>query len=238
MSRAQRGMYWTLICEAWAAHELATLPDDDDELWVLSGCKTKEEWVEEGEPVKKCFTSVVREGRKVLIQDALEECKRKALEKSEQTREAGIKSGAARRAQREINDSSTSAERPLQPAYQGKALTVTKETDDIIAHAYPHIDRQAEYRRAEAWMLSHPGMRKGTPSFITSWFSRTETMRESRSIPSQFNGNGSTNGKFTNYSQLRSQSNAEAFSRAIEKAESRDIKKTPGPSGGRGGDPF
>ncbi len=64
--------------------------------------------------------------------------------------------------------------------FQGTHFTVSSCQDRLLAEAFPWVDRQAEYRKADSWLEANPNRRpKHTGRFLHNWFSK---------IPSPSNG--------------------------------------------------
>ena len=85
-----------------------------------------------------------------------------------------------------VGEPSARAAEPLSlpPAFQGKILKVTKETDDTLEKiaAYNWIaDRSVEYAKADAWLIANPARRKKNyAAFIVNWFANTHKFRSKK----------------------------------------------------------
>lgn len=63
--------------------------------------------------------------------------------------------------------------RPSPSAFTGTHLRVTENQDRLLADAFPWVDRQMEYRKADAWIEANPERRPRKFSrFTHSWFSK------------------------------------------------------------------
>lgn len=61
--------------------------------------------------------------------------------------------------------------RPSPSAFAGTHFTVSEKQDRLLADAFPWVDRQAEYRKADAWLEANPDRRpRRTARFIDHWF--------------------------------------------------------------------
>ena len=73
-------------------------------------------------------------------------------------------------------------------AFTGLHCTVTPRQDQALADAFPWIDRQAEYRKADSWMEANPGADRSVPaSFYTTGserFPRRRMARKGAAVPS------------------------------------------------------
>ena len=70
----QRWMYRTLLQAAWVCANRPHLPDDDKQLWKLSGSESLQQWLDNSGPVRELFTPVEISGvpllsRKRLVDD-------------------------------------------------------------------------------------------------------------------------------------------------------------------------
>ena len=84
-----------------------------------------------------------------------------------------------------VGEPSARAAKPLSlPAFEGKILKVTKETDEALAKvaAYDWItDRSIEYAKADAWLIANPARRKKNyAAFIVNWFANTHKFRSKK----------------------------------------------------------
>jgi len=64
-------------------------------------------------------------------------------------------------------------------AFIGLAFEVSDLQDVALAEGFPWVDRQAEYRKADSWLLANPSKRptKRMARFIHNWFSRIDKPR-------------------------------------------------------------
>ena len=64
-------------------------------------------------------------------------------------------------------------------AFKGTHLKVTERQDGLLSEAFPWISRQAEYRKADAWLEANPDKRPRKQSkFINNWFQRIKEPKE------------------------------------------------------------
>jgi hypothetical protein len=69
--------------------------------------------------------------------------------------------------------------RPSPFAFSGSHLTVSETQDHFLAEAFPWVDRQAEYRRADAWLEANPERRpRKQARFVQNWFSKIPSPRK------------------------------------------------------------
>jgi hypothetical protein len=68
----QKWMYRTLCQQAWVCETRPCLPDDDDELWLLAGCESKEQWIENMGPVRAMFQARKKSERALLARKKLD----------------------------------------------------------------------------------------------------------------------------------------------------------------------
>jgi len=60
-------------------------------------------------------------------------------------------------------------------AFSGTHLSVTQQQDASLAEAFPWVDRQAEYRKADAWMEANPTKRpKSQGKFTYNWICKID----------------------------------------------------------------
>lgn len=71
LSTIQKWMYRTLLQNAFFCPSRPYLPDNDDMLWILAGCESKQQWDENKEAIRKIFFSVRKDGKKLLAQKRL-----------------------------------------------------------------------------------------------------------------------------------------------------------------------
>lgn len=67
---------------------------------------------------------------------------------------------------------------PSRFAFQGLHLQVTERQESLLADAFPWVDRQQEYRRADSWLEANPSRRpKRISRFMHNWLSRIDPPR-------------------------------------------------------------
>lgn len=87
--------------------------------------------------------------------------------------------------------------RPSPSAFTGSHLVVSQKQDSALGAAFPWVDRQAEYRRAESWLEANPQRHpRKLQRFINNWFQRIQPP--------------SVNGKGANHAEDRTRSNLRA----------------------------
>jgi hypothetical protein len=60
--------------------------------------------------------------------------------------------------------------------FAGTHLVVSKKQDHLLAEAFPWVEREAEYRKADAWLEANPDRRpRKTARFVQNWFSRIQS---------------------------------------------------------------
>lgn len=72
MTDVQRWMYMTLLHEAWNCNERPNLPTDDNVLWRLAGCDSKETWLQNKPAVVSMFSVCDVDGKQVYCQKRLQ----------------------------------------------------------------------------------------------------------------------------------------------------------------------
>jgi len=83
-------------------------------------------------------------------------------------------------------------EAPAAPSlsFSGQHLGVTTKQDALLGEAFPWVDRQTEYRKADSWLEANADRRpKKTSRFLHNWFSRMlhrkeRPMQETLMMPS------------------------------------------------------
>jgi len=65
-------------------------------------------------------------------------------------------------------------------AYSGRMLQVTLQTDSLLAELFPEVDRQSQFREADAWLWSAPPSRrpKNVRRFLRTWFVKAKRAQE------------------------------------------------------------
>lgn len=76
---------------------------------------------------------------------------------------------------------------PSPIAFQGRCLRIGLEEDQSLHDAFPDIDRRAEYRKMDAWLIANPARRKKNHArFAFNWLSSAvEWTTESQAVPSE-----------------------------------------------------
>ena len=60
-------------------------------------------------------------------------------------------------------------------AFIGLAFEISDLQDTALAEGFPWVDRQAEYRKADSWLLGNPKRRpKRAAAFMHNWFNRID----------------------------------------------------------------
>jgi len=61
------------------------------------------------------------------------------------------------------------------PAFAGQNFSVTEKQDHLLAEAFPWVDREAEYLKADSWLEANPSRKpKRISPFLHNWFNRIE----------------------------------------------------------------
>jgi len=104
----------------------------------------------------------------------------------EQDGEHGVEHGAAQRIQETRNKRlEKKKEAPAAPSlsFSGQHFSVTTKQDAVLGEAFPWVDRQAEYRKADSWLEANPERRpKKANRFLHNWFSRISQPKEKGGI--------------------------------------------------------
>lgn len=67
---------------------------------------------------------------------------------------------------------------PSHFAFSGRHLKITEAQDQLLAEAFPSVDRAAEYRKMDSWLEANAERRpKKQSRFAQNWFSRIEPRR-------------------------------------------------------------
>lgn len=65
------------------------------------------------------------------------------------------------------------AQAPPHFAFEGTHLRVSEKQDQLLGEAFPWVDRQREYRKADSWVEANPFRRpKQSSRFLHNWFSK------------------------------------------------------------------
>jgi uncharacterized protein YdaU (DUF1376 family) len=60
-------------------------------------------------------------------------------------------------------------------AFVGLAFEISAVQDTALGEGFPWVDRQAEYRKADSWLLGNPNRRpKRAAAFMHNWFNRVD----------------------------------------------------------------
>lgn len=108
MTAEQRWMYRTSLQSAFFCSTRPYLPDDDAQLWMLAGCKSRQQWDENKDVVRSMFTAVELDGVSLLSQKRLLADWNRLEEKRQMLAENGRK---GRKAQLKPSNSPTDAKR-------------------------------------------------------------------------------------------------------------------------------
>ncbi len=70
---------------------------------------------------------------------------------------------------------------PSRLAFSGIHLTISERQDQLLAEAFPWVDRPQEYRKMDSWLEANPGRHpKKHSRFAHNWFSRIELGRNGK----------------------------------------------------------
>jgi hypothetical protein len=108
MTPLQRWMYRTLLQSMFWATTRPYLPNDDEQLAVLAGCESLEQWVANKDKILRRFSVIENDGETVLANKRVESDWSRLEEKREKMADLGQRSAAARQ---QANDGSTHVER-------------------------------------------------------------------------------------------------------------------------------
>ena len=140
----KRGNYIVLICRA-SVHDLS------GNEYRINGEKTTDWRHPAYELVGEVSGSCPQSGGEVSGNRELEN-KRKRIEKKKE------------------------AQAPKEPSpclFSGTHFSVSPRQDQILAEAFPWVDRSAEYRKADSWLGANPDRRpRKVARFLYNWFSR------------------------------------------------------------------
>jgi uncharacterized protein YdaU (DUF1376 family) len=110
MTAIQRWMYRALLQAAFFHETRPYLPNDDDVLWVLAGCESIQQWMENKPAILKCFSHIeggLLSNKRLTADWAKFEAEREAYV------ERGKRSGSARR--RRIDEETNPGSTAVQP---------------------------------------------------------------------------------------------------------------------------
>jgi uncharacterized protein YdaU (DUF1376 family) len=130
MNRLQRMMYKNLLNQTFFCSTRPYLPDDDDELWLLADCESKEEWLDNKEVVLKRFHS---ENGRLANKRVLDDWARvveKRAELHEKRAVAGRRGGIASAKQRQANARDASS-KPSNPSIVSEVREESKGSKSI-----------------------------------------------------------------------------------------------------------
>lgn len=83
------------------------------------------------------------------------------------------------------------------PAFAGQILKLSQKNDSAFKVAFPEINLEAEYQKADAWMVSNPGKRKTDHGrFMNNWLSRAQERQDFKKIRFGGNGNGKSDEEY------------------------------------------
>lgn len=64
------------------------------------------------------------------------------------------------------------------PSFAGQRLSVGQKQDQDLGEAFPWVDRQVEYRKADKWIVDNPARApRSVARFLRKWFARIERSR-------------------------------------------------------------
>lgn len=76
------------------------------------------------------------------------------------------------------------ANQPSPCAFPGTHLKVSQQQDHMLGEAFPWVDRQHEYRKADSWLEANPPRRpKNSSRFLHNWFSKVPAPSSAASSP-------------------------------------------------------
>lgn len=82
---------------------------------------------------------------------------------------SGVDNGAPKNSARKAQDNP----RPSPSVFLGSHLIISDSQDRLLARAFPLVDRQHEYCKADAWIEANPDRRpRKTSRFVHNWFSK------------------------------------------------------------------
>jgi|HubBroStandDraft_6_1064221.scaffolds.fasta_scaffold296131_1 hypothetical protein len=88
----------------------------------------------------------------------------------------GVGSGEGADAPEKGAQTARAKPQPSPSVFAGTHLVISKKQDHLLAEAFPWVDREAEYRKADAWLEASPERRpRKTARFVQNWFSRIST---------------------------------------------------------------
>jgi uncharacterized protein YdaU (DUF1376 family) len=75
---------------------------------------------------------------------------------------------------KEEKERTTAPASPSPSVFAGQHFSVTQRQDALLGSAFPWVERQAEYRRADSWLEANPERRPKSNKnrFLHNWFSR------------------------------------------------------------------
>jgi hypothetical protein len=143
-------MYRTLCNAAFYCEDRPYLPDDDNELWMLAGCESHEQWEENKVPVRKMFTQITKAGKVLLsrkrILDDWQRMVKKRREIKNARADAGRRGGLASGKSR-INEANE--ERPMQTIEDTTDVRKQNEANGSKAEANLSKGQANEAKRSE-----------------------------------------------------------------------------------------
>ncbi len=95
MTCVQRWMYRTLLQSTFFSSVRPNLPDDDNVLWMLAGCESKQQWLENMSVIRERFTSEEIRGQKVLTNKRVQADWRRLSTRRKELSEQGHRGGKA-----------------------------------------------------------------------------------------------------------------------------------------------
>lgn len=124
MSKYAVWIYRTLLGRAFFCSTRPYLPDDDNLLWSLAGCESKDQWLKYRPEVVPMFKPTTRRGQKLLCQKRVLRDWNALRDLRKAKSESGVKSGIARKRKKtnelQVNERSTNVERTSNENEQDK----------------------------------------------------------------------------------------------------------------------
>ena len=150
----QRWMYRTLCQAAFVEATRPYLPDDDDKLWKMAGCKSKMQWTENMIPVRSMFEHIVIDDKKLLMRKKLVEDWNDIMEERRRYVERARKGGQARASALSTHKVATSSFKqpqdifPLAEGKEGKQVKEGKEGKQEASTIPPILPELSEEEMA------------------------------------------------------------------------------------------
>lgn len=133
MNNIERWIYRTLLQSCFFVSSRPYLPNNNESLWVLAGCKNKSEWMSNRRKPLKKFVEITINGHEVLENKRVSEDWNKLLQERLHMIDLGKKSAEVRRA---LNARSTvdgnSLNGPLDKRSEGKVSKSESESENSV----------------------------------------------------------------------------------------------------------